>query len=176
MRFKSLFLLISVLISGCAVTGQHISLDHAPASPALETGDEPASGNTQAGMDNTASPEAAQGPAQAVPFAVPSLDPAPKSEANDTASKAANHAKTWVLTPQDKTLQSGLSRWAAAAGWQLSWELSVDYPITTRTEISGTFDEALEIVAKSLARSEVPIKVFAYEGNKVIRVVAKGGE
>lgn len=199
MRCKYLWTLISVLMTGCAAVGQHVDLGQEHASAALEKNGETQTVNAQAEPSSVGTVETAAvpedqakaltltvemrssaagtpaAPAQAMPAVLLRPD-ASKSTADDTAAIAATHAKAWTLSPADKTLQSGLARWTAAEGWQLAWELSVDYPIATYTEIRGTFEEALEMVVKSMSRSEVPLKVFVYEGNKVVRVVAKGGE
>lgn len=83
---------------------------------------------------------------------------------------------TWEIATPDKTLKSAITRWSAAAGWQLSWELPIDYAIELRTTITGTFEEAVEVVAKSMDKAEVPMKMILYKGNKVLRIVAKGVE
>lgn len=84
--------------------------------------------------------------------------------------------QTWEVAGSDKTLRAALSRWAAAAGWQLRWELNVDYEVDARTAISGSFEEAMESVANSMSTSEVPMKMIFYKQNKVVRIVAKGNE
>ncbi|MTV41101.1 hypothetical protein GM676_26420 [Duganella radicis] len=85
-------------------------------------------------------------------------------------------APTWEVMPADKTLNVTLARWAAAAGWQLVWELPVDYAVSMRTELRGSFVEAVGMVAKSMDTAEVPMKAIFYDGNHVLRIVAKGTE
>lgn len=99
--------------------------------------------------------------------------PAPVS-ASDTASSSQTAA--WHITPADKTLNAALARWAAAAGWQLVWELPVDYTVDTRTTLHGTFGGVIETVVTSMGTAEIPIKAIFYEGNKVLRILAKGSE
>lgn len=82
-------------------------------------------------------------------------------------------AKDWSIESTDKTINSTLSRWAATAGWQLLWELPVDYSIDAKTTIHGTFTQAVEAVAKSMGKTEYPMKVIFYSGNKVLRVVTR---
>ena len=82
----------------------------------------------------------------------------------------------WDVTPADRTLKAALTRWAEAAGWQLVWELPVDYAVSVRTEIRGSFTEAVEMVAKSMDSAEIPMKAIFYDGNRVLRIVAKGTE
>lgn len=82
----------------------------------------------------------------------------------------------WEITPGDRTLNTAISRWATAAGWQLVWELPIDYTVETRSLISGSFEEAVETVAKSMVSAEVPIKAIFYAQNKVLRIVANGAK
>jgi hypothetical protein len=83
---------------------------------------------------------------------------------------------TWELVPSDKTLKAALTRWARMAGWQVVWELPVDYEVETRTAVQGTFQEAVGVVAKSMDSAEIPMKAIFYAGNRVLRIVAKGTE
>lgn len=80
----------------------------------------------------------------------------------------------WEVVPADRTLNTALARWAGVAGWQLVWELPVDYAVNVRTEIRGTFAEAVGQVVKSMETAEIPMKVIFYDGNRVLRIVAKG--
>jgi hypothetical protein len=83
---------------------------------------------------------------------------------------------TWEVRTADKTLNATLARWAATAGWQLVWELPVDYAVEVRSTIPGTLEEAVGMVAQSMDAASVPMKAIFYEGNKVLRIVAKGSE
>lgn len=89
---------------------------------------------------------------------------------------SAPSASSWDVVPADKTLNAALARWAAVAGWQLLWELPVDYAVSVRTEIHGSFEEAIVLVAKAMETAEIPMKAIFYEGNRVLRIVAKGAE
>jgi hypothetical protein len=82
----------------------------------------------------------------------------------------------WEVLPGDRSVRTALERWSSKAGWQLSWELAVDYPVAVRTSITGSFETAVEAVAQSLGRAEVPVKAIMYRGNRVLRIVAKGSE
>jgi len=83
---------------------------------------------------------------------------------------------TWAVLQSDKTLNGTLQRWAAGAGWQLMWELPVDYAVAVRTELHGSFADAVGMVVKSMEGADVPMKAIFYDGNKVLRIVAKGTE
>jgi hypothetical protein len=88
----------------------------------------------------------------------------------------APSAALWTIVPADKTLNTALARWATAAGWQLLWEIPVDYAVDVRTEIRGSFVDAVGLIAKSMDTAEIPMKAIFYEGNRVLRIVAKGTE
>jgi hypothetical protein len=98
-----------------------------------------------------------------------------RAEARAEAA-TADPARTWEIATDDRTLNANLARWSASAGWQLIWELEVDYPIETRAVVQGTFEEAVAAVAESLAGASVPIQATFYAGNKVLRIVAKGSK
>jgi hypothetical protein len=89
---------------------------------------------------------------------------------------AAKPASAWEILPSDITLNTSLMRWASAAGWQLIWELPVDYAVEARTSISGSFEEAVTVVARSMESAEIPMKAIFYKGNNVLRIVAKGDQ
>lgn len=121
----------------------------------------------------------AAGPAPAVgpifsttPVRPQSLD---DGDCDDAAAEAAPvpAVPAWEVTPADKTLKAALTRWAEAAGWQLVWELPVDYAVSARTEIKGNFTTAVETVAASMATADMPMKAIFYEGNRVLRIVAR---
>ncbi|RJF92120.1 hypothetical protein D3871_26105 [Noviherbaspirillum saxi] len=96
------------------------------------------------------------------------------AQAAQAAEKEAAKAVTWDIRSTDKTIRSALARWAASAGWQLSWELSVDYPVYAQASFPGQFENAVESVVKSLEHTEVPVRAVFYRGNHVLRLIAKG--
>lgn len=90
-----------------------------------------------------------------------------------TVQKSDEAKINWDIESTDKTLNSAISRWSAVAGWQLLWELPVDYSVDAKTTIRGTFTEAVETIVKSMEKTEVPMKAIFYSGNKVLRIVAR---
>lgn len=100
----------------------------------------------------------------------------PAKAAASGAPDASRPAPRWDINRTDRTLNAAVARWSAAAGWQMVWELPLDYEIEAGTSITGTFEEAVEIVAKSFETAEIPMKVIFYKGNKVLRIVAKGAQ
>lgn len=114
-----------------------------------------------------AAAQAAQAPKPAAPAAPVAAVPA-------VTAPVAAPLPTWEVNPADKTLNAAFARWAASAGWQLVWELPVDYAVTVRTEIHGSFADAVALVAKSMETADMPMKAIFYDGNRVLRIVAKG--
>lgn len=105
------------------------------------------------------------------------MDAVPMAAAAPAAlGLAADGSRDWEIVVTDKTLNATLARWAASAGWQLLWELPVDYAVEARTHVRGTFEEAVSIVASSMETAEIPMKAVFYQGNKVLRIMAKGSE
>ena len=139
-----------------------------------------------------AEPVAAAQPPAAAPAPAPAAPPVPAAPAVPVAPVPAPVATvvvpvhpapaapppepTWTVLQSDKTLNGTLQRWAAGAGWQLMWELPVDYAVAVRTELHGSFADAVGMVVKSMEGADVPMKAIFYDGNKVLRIVAKGTE
>lgn len=82
----------------------------------------------------------------------------------------------WEISFADNTLKSAMTRWATEAGWHLLWELPVDYQIEASTSIPGSFEDAVEVVARSMQQSDSPMKAIFYKGNKVLRIVRRERE
>ena len=102
--------------------------------------------------------------------ATPATPPLP------TKSSAPSAPQVWEISPADKTLNAAIAKWTSIAGWQLSWELPVDYAVDVKTTIPGTFEEAVEMVTNSMDTAEIPMKAIFYNGNKVLRIVQKGAK
>lgn len=100
---------------------------------------------------------------------LPGLAYMPKEHAGKPVEKAMD----WTIEVRDKTLSAALARWSAAAGWQLLWELPVDYAIDAKSSIHGSFSKAVEEVVKSMENTNIPMKAIFYSGNKVLRIVTK---
>ncbi|MBC7502163.1 MAG: TcpQ domain-containing protein [Herminiimonas sp.] len=86
----------------------------------------------------------------------------------------ATPSSSWEIALTDKTLNAALARWTAAAGWQLLWELPVDYAVEARTVVPGSFEDAVEMVTRSMETAEIPMKAIFYKGNRVLRIVPIG--
>lgn len=116
-----------------------------------------------------------QAPAPAAPVAT--IPPSPLIVAKPIpAPPAAPPAQGWEVTAADRTLKGAMTRWAAVAGWQLMWELPVDYEVDARSRITGSFEDAVTAVSRSLANADPAMKVVFYKANKVVRIIAKEAE
>lgn len=102
------------------------------------------------------------------------LSSAISTQAGSFAVPADETSRTWRLEVSDRTVKTALSRWAKEAGWQLVWEVPVDFGIDADATITGTFDDALHAVVHALDKSDTPIQAILYKGNKVLRIVAHG--
>lgn len=89
---------------------------------------------------------------------------------------ASAPAPGWEVRTSDKTLRAAMTNWAATAGWNLQWELPVDYEIEANTSIPGSFEDAVTSVSQSMEKAETPMKVVFYKANKVVRIIAKEAE
>ena len=85
-------------------------------------------------------------------------------------------ATGWRLSDRDRTLKAAVERWAKEAGWQVFWELGVDYPIVASATLSGSFEEAVGVVVRSMEHADVPPMALFYRGNQVLRMVPRGIE
>lgn len=130
-----------------------------------------------------AMPTPAAAPAQAAALAASSAQTAhpatpsvaaPAPAADTFPVPAPEVSRTWRLEVADRTVKTALSRWAKEAGWQLVWEVPVDFAIDADATITGTFEDALHSVVRALDKSDTPIQAILYKGNKVLRVVAHG--
>jgi hypothetical protein len=82
--------------------------------------------------------------------------------------------RTWQLSVSDHTVKTALARWAKEDGWQLVWDVPIDFGVDADATLHGTFEQALQAVVDALKKSETPIQAVMYRGNKVLRIVAKG--
>lgn len=107
----------------------------------------------------------------------PAPAPASASAAKDQPDEIIELAppvETWIVSPVDGTLRVVLNKWAAQAGWQISWEASVDLPLTVSAEFYGDFKSAVKQLFTSLSASDVNLNALLYTGNKVLRVTEVG--
>lgn len=75
------------------------------------------------------------------------------------------------LSPGKERISSALRSYAKENGWVLAWELDRDFPIDYPAVFKGSFLDVMEQVAKSLQNTDSPVRIKAYEANRVIRVI-----
>lgn len=80
--------------------------------------------------------------------------------------------ETWNVTA-GKGLRATLDEWASRAGWQpVSWELGEDLILGADARFEGDLIKAADALVEALGISR-DVKIEAYEGNRVMRVVAR---
>lgn len=104
-----------------------------------------------------------------------SVKPQPESPIAVKAAQATPMVKTWEILPQDISIYSAMKRWSQEAGWQLSWEIPIDYPVTISGSVKGDFEQAIDQVFASYEDADYPPKGCLYS-NKVVRVVRRVGD
>jgi hypothetical protein len=95
-------------------------------------------------------------------------------ESGVSGSKEVGAAATvrWQLRAEDGTVYAALKRWSALAGWQISWEIPVDFPIEIEDDASGTYESAIQRVLTALRVSDYPPHP-CFHDNRVLRVVRR---
>lgn len=75
----------------------------------------------------------------------------------------------WVLTAGD-TIKKDLRMWAAKAGWNVVWNVSMDWVIPSNSVFYGEFQDAAEQVIKTLASNGALLHAQLYLANKTMVV------
>ncbi|KWK83516.1 toxin co-regulated pilus biosynthesis Q family protein [Burkholderia ubonensis] len=161
------FIALALSATDCAASGPPAGTDPAPGGPFAERFDHaPLTAQRgdvfRAPASAAAAPGAPAVPAPAVPAAaLPAAAPVPA-------------ASSWDVRASDGTIRGVLSRWARTAGWQLVWDVPVDFSVDAQATLRGSFEDALQALVASLGRTSTPIQAILYQGNHVLRVVAQG--
>ncbi|MES2742994.1 MAG: toxin co-regulated pilus biosynthesis Q family protein [Pseudomonadota bacterium] len=152
--------ILRALLSGALAAPAGAALAQTPPTPPSEPGAEAPRPQRAARKHRPVATPAAETAAAPAPtrLTIPAAPAAPVS---------------WEVRIADRTLSMTFARWANIAGWQLIWELPLDYVIDASTQIGGSFEEAVEAVANSMTSAETPMQVIFYKGNKVLRIVSK---
>lgn len=100
--------------------------------------------------------------------------PAASDPHTDAPPAPSEPIRSWHLSLSDHTVKTVLTRWAKEDGWQLVWDVPIDFGVDADATVTGTFEQALEAVVEALKKSDTPIQAVLYRGNKVLRIVAKG--
>lgn len=96
--------------------------------------------------------------------------------ASPTAVARAIETPSWDIRAEDQTVRTVFERWSRVAGWQLVWDLPIDYPLSATASLNGSFEEVVERVMRSMQASNQPPKAIFYRGNYVLRIVDRGME
>ncbi len=78
----------------------------------------------------------------------------------------------WELRAPDSTVYAALKRWSALAGWQVSWEIPVDFPVEIHDDYYGKFEESVRRVLTALKVADYPPYPCFHENN-VVRIVRR---
>ena len=91
-----------------------------------------------------------------------------------SARVGASEATTarWQLRAEDGTVYAALKRWSVQAGWQISWEIPVDFPIEIEDDATGLYEHAVRRVLTAFRVSDYPPHPCFHE-NRVVRVVRR---
>ena len=110
-----------------------------------------------------AEPAAPQQKPKMAPIAAP-IRPADSPIIDDTPQQI----QAWTLNPGPLSPQ--LSAWAAGAGYQLLWNLSRDFSLSSFASYQGDFKSALKRVLLDLTAQGFPIRIRVSNLNKVVIV------
>jgi hypothetical protein len=111
------------------------------------------------------------------------LHPDPTHVARALAAKGAPAASAtsstapvgeWSIRTSDGTVRGVLQRWTHISGWQLVWDLPVDFSVDASATLHGSFEDALHTLVISLDKSYTPVQAILYRGNHVLRIVPQG--
>jgi hypothetical protein len=91
------------------------------------------------------------------------------------AEPQADASQVWEMRESDGSVRSALQRWAKDAGWQFIWDVPTDFRVDANATIHGSLEQALGAVVDALGSAQVPIQAVLYKGNRVLRIIPKGG-
>lgn len=80
---------------------------------------------------------------------------------------------TFSLLKSDKTVKNALDRWTRQVGWQLDWDIAIDFPIRFEANYGGDFELAIDGLLASLEATDYPVQSCGYSNN-ILRVVRYG--
>lgn len=147
----------------------------APVAPALPVEPAPAPAPEPAPVVVAPIVEAPATPVMAAPVPAPQQKPrmepiaAPVRAAEPpTVDDNPQQIQAWSLNPGPLSPQ--LSAWSAAAGYQLIWNISRDFSISSFASYSGDFKSALKRVLLDLSSQGFPIRIRLSNANKVVVV------
>ena len=97
----------------------------------------------------------------------------PSADKNRAIENQSSLSKNkWELRIEDGSVFAALKRWSVVSGWQLSWEIPVDFPIEIFDSSSENFEDAVRRVLTAFKVADYPPYPCFHE-NKVVRVVRR---
>lgn len=94
------------------------------------------------------------------------------SEGSETRTVAPVPSVQWDLRVEDGSIYAALKRWSYLAGWQISWEIPVDFPIEIMDSSKGSFENSVRRILTAFKVADYPPYPCFHE-NKVVRVVRR---
>jgi len=101
------------------------------------------------------------------------------ADANSSSNKNTDHDSAafpttahWDLRADDGTVYAALKRWAATAGWQISWEIPVDFPVEILDISYGSFEDSVRRVLTAFKVADYP-PYPCFHKNHVVRIVRR---
>jgi hypothetical protein len=77
---------------------------------------------------------------------------------------------TWHVSPSDGDYRHLLMKWASAAGWDFSWDVDRDLPVTAHDTFTGPFKAAVRRELRATEMTSYQVKPCFYS-NHLMRVV-----
>lgn len=113
----------------------------------------------------------------------PAIDPRISSAYQEDSDAANEQQKTawvntsasttsWRLRSDDGSVYAALKRWSTQAGWQISWEIPVDFPVEIEDDATGSYEQAVRRVLTAFGVSDYP-PYPCFHVNRVVRVVRR---
>lgn len=73
----------------------------------------------------------------------------------------------WCLN-KDMTLSDNMKAWVKRANWNLHWNTVYDYPIDAGFCVSGSFQQAINIVASGYMTAQRVLRLDVYPNQSII--------
>ena len=82
---------------------------------------------------------------------------------------AQSERQVWRVL-EGRTLKENLDVWAKQSGWNLYWDVEVDYSIPHSAVLFGDIKSSLDVLLTSFSDKLVPLSAELHKGNKVIQI------
>jgi len=175
MNYLTRLLAVSLLAS---VSGVAAAAEPQPVPAAPVANEKPAAAAVAPDVAASAAVNAPAAPASAAEIdtrpltLIDVLREAASKLAAPKVEKVAAPTATWVID-KDERIDLALKRWAAEAGWALSWLPNVSWECPSRVEFKASFTAAVIQVVEALNQDgkRLRLRIFDYEGGRSMEVV-----